>query len=252
MKNFVVLGANSDIGRTLVADLASRPGLSVIAVARSAITGAEVPGVVRLDECDLLNLVSLGRLRDTIGEAFTSPFAVVHSVGDFWEHRPLDETLPETARAQIESHYLTLYNVAHFIIPLMIERGGGQLLAFSCNSVLHHYPEMAPFTSAKAAVETLIRCIANEYSGQGVQANYIALPTIHTEKVINTKSLEDAASYVSPKELASLVIDNVLTLPPIVSGTGLKVFRHNANFYGTGYFSRNPSGRKGKLKKPPA
>jgi NAD(P)-dependent dehydrogenase (short-subunit alcohol dehydrogenase family) len=249
--NIVILGANSDIGSELVRQLAARPDSSVIAVSRSPASQAqELSGVMRLDGCDLLDASSLMRLREAVSHAFTTPFAVVHSVGDFWHHHPLDETSPDVARAQIESHYLTLYNVAHSLVPLMVERGGGQITAFSCNSVAHHYPEMSPFTAAKAAVETLIRCIANEYSGHGIQANYVALPTISTEKVVSSKNLSNELDYLHPGELATFILDDVLTLPLIANGIGLKVFRHNRNFYHSGYFERNPSGRVAPLAAP--
>jgi len=49
---------------------------------------------------------------------------------------------------------------------------------------------MAAFTSAKAACECLIKCIANEYSQYGIIANAIALSTILTPKVKKSKKEE--------------------------------------------------------------
>jgi len=200
-------------------------------------------GVVYLEGCDLLDETCVRRIAHTVTEHFTGPFALIHSVGDFWNHQPLDETPPNVARSQMESHYLTLYTVLHQLLPLMAQAGGGRVIAFSCNSVQQNYPEMAPFTAAKAAIETLIRCVANEYAGCGVQANSVALPTIYTDKVRGSKILSNEDSYVTPEDLADFLYETMLTLPSIVNGSTVKVFKHNRNFYNLSYFERNPSGR---------
>jgi NAD(P)-dependent dehydrogenase (short-subunit alcohol dehydrogenase family) len=125
----------------------------------------------------------------------------------------------------------------------MVSRGGGRLVAFSCNSIQHNYPEMAPFTAAKAAVETLVKCIANEYSTAGIQANALALPTIRTPKVCESKDLPDEEDYVAPAELARIVLDEILCLSSYVNGNSIKLFKPSSAFYRTSYFDRNPSGR---------
>jgi NAD(P)-dependent dehydrogenase (short-subunit alcohol dehydrogenase family) len=241
--NLVILGGNSDIGKALLVE-ARRRNYRVLVTTRGPAHSDTMPAIMsHVGQCDLLDEAAVGRLRQTAANLFPGPFAVVHSVGDFWHHRPLDETDIAIARGHMESHYLTLYHALHALLPLMVERGGGRVLAFSCNSVGYNYPEMAPFTAAKAAVETLIKCVANEYSVHSIQANAVALPTIRTAKVVDAKTLAEETDYVSPEELARLVLGDMLQLSPYVNGNAIKVFKPNSAFFRTSYFDRNPSGR---------
>lgn len=198
---------------------------------------------MRLGGIDLTKGDHLKKLSKISTQFFNGPFVVIHSVGDFWCHRPLDECGLRVATKMIKSHYLTLYGVIYSLIPLMLRRGGGRFIAFSCNSVSYNYPEMAPFTSAKAAVESLIKCVANEYSGEGIQANALQLPTIRTSKVLRAKPKGDHDSYITPEELARIVITDLSVSSAYISGSVVKVFRHSDSFYHKAYFERNPTGR---------
>jgi 2-deoxy-D-gluconate 3-dehydrogenase len=123
-------------------------------------------------------------------------------------------------------------------------KGGGKIIAFSCNSVIYNYPEMAAFTSVKAAVEGLIKAISNEWAGKGVSANAFALPTIKTKKVIDSKKVEDFKDYITPDELADIVL-SFLKLPHnYINGSIIKLFKYNSSFYSKSYFERNPPSDK--------
>lgn len=242
--NIVLVGGNSDIGRAISVELSSRDDVRALIVSRSS-----VPSEMRckrfmyMDGVDLLIDAQMSRFTATLKDSFDSRFTVIHCVGDFWIHRPLDQSAISVARAHIESHYLTLYNVARHAAPVMISVGGGSFVGFSCNSVTKNYPEMAPFTSAKAAVETLIKCIANEYSEFGIQANALALPTIRTEKVGMYKIPDNQMQYITSHELAQIIVEQIVSLSPLISGNVISLFKFSKAFYHKSYFERNPSGR---------
>ena len=130
---------------------------------------------------DLSVDADLDRLLAFVQQYFGGPFAVAHCVGDFWEHLPVSMCSLELARRMITSHYLTLYGVLHRLLPYMADVGGGRILALSCTSTNFSYPDMAAFTSAKAALEMLIKCVANEWAPRGITANAIALNGRHDQ-----------------------------------------------------------------------
>ena len=239
--NIVVLGASSDLGSEIVRMAATYEGTSVLAIARSKLTeDAFGPRVKAISGIDLLNEADLTRLVSEVDAKFTGPFSVIHSVGNFWIHKPLVETSFAEVRAMIESQLLTLFAVARVLTPLMISRQGGRLVAFSCNSVTYSYPDMSPFTASKAGIESFIRCYANEHAEFGISASALALPTIRTPKVLMEKPTGDHANYMQPEELAEFILDHVLIMPNEANGNVIKVFKHSPTFYHSSYYDRNP------------
>jgi 3-oxoacyl-[acyl-carrier protein] reductase len=241
---YLITGASSDIGRELIKHLSSDPTNKILAVYRREdfdLAQTDLNANHKYLRADLTNEDNLKTLQSTTQELFDQPFTAIHCVGDFWYHRPLINTTFDDARKMIESHYLTLFGLAHSILPVQKELKGGKLIAFSCNSVGFNYPEMAAFTSAKAAVESLIKCIANEYSEYGIVANAIALSTIRTEKVEKSKDPKYFDGYITAEELAKLVLEAISELSPLVNGNVIRLLKYSKYFYHEGYFQRNKS-----------
>ncbi len=249
--NLVILGANSDIGGELVRQAASRSERRVLAVSRSpaAVGITDPPNVERLAGLDLIKEIHLRRLAAKTSGKFHEPFAVIHSVGNFWIHKPLVETPFHEIREMIESQLLTLMGVARVLTPAMIKNGGGALVAFSCNSVTYNYPDMSPFTASKAAIESFVKCYANEHAEFGISACALALPTIRTAKVLKEKPRGDHENYIKPEDLANYILNHILTQPQEVNGNVIKVFKHSPTFYHKSYYERNP--RRRNRKRPP-
>lgn len=235
----VITGASSDIGSVLARRL-DAAGAELVLVSRSGKAPALGRAHTALEGVDLSSADGPAQVREAAEARFQQPFALVHCVGAFWEHRPLVRTRPDQIAEMITGHYLTLAYTARELLPLMLSVGGGRILAFSCNSVGYNYPDMAPFTAAKAAVETFIKCTANEYAEFGVSANALALPTVLTPKVLATKPTGDPANYVTPEEIADMVLQVVSASPHIVNGNVVKVFKPNPSFFHDSYFGRNP------------
>lgn len=242
-RNIVITGASSDIGLAMARYLREKCDRRVFFASKSLVDSLSEESensFQYLYGIDFTQEKDLQRLRNEVSNYFTEPFTVIHSVGDFWQHKPLVKTELKEVRRMFESHYLTLYGVAHALIPVMIKKGGGRIIAFSCNSVSYNYPDMAAFTSAKAAIECLIKCIANEYAEYEIVASALALPTIKTKKVLSEKSLENPENYITPEELAKIVLDTIDRMPVLVNGNIIKLFKFNRTFYHSGYFERNP------------
>ena len=238
MSKYVITGANSEIGEALTSHL-TRRGHELLLVSRSPKRDLSFCTYQWLDGIDLQNESDLMKLREKIREQFTEPFTVVHSVGDFWRHKSIDKTRFCEAISMIQSHYITLFGVIKALVPVMQEVGGGKIIAFSCNSVKYNYPDMAAFTSAKAAVECLIKCIANEQSQYNIIANAFALPSIKTNSVIATKPEEFHQNYPTLDELTHTIEQTSENLTNMTNGNIISLFKFSHSFYHKGYYERN-------------
>lgn len=237
MSNYVITGANSEIGQALFSHLVNK-GHKVLLVSRSP-KMINDDNVNWLDGINMTNEDDLYKLRKYIQSNYSTPFNLIHSVGDFWEHKSITDTSFAESISQINSHYVTLFGVIKAVLPIMQNNGGGRIIAFSCNSVKYNYPDMAAFTSSKSAVECLIKCTANEQSKHNILANAFALPSIKTNNVIKTKPEEYHQNYPTLKELTDCIEDTIENLSPLVNGNVINLFKHSDSFYNKGYYERN-------------
>ena len=242
MKNILITGANSDLGQSLIERFSKSTESKILAVSRQKIQN-QINNVDYLDGIDLNSKDGLEKLVERVNATFSDKFILIHSVGNFWYHKSIQNTSFTEATEMMDSHYNTLYGTIKYLMPIFIKNNGGRIIAFSCNSVGYSYPEMIAFTSAKAAVETLIKCVANENSKYGVVANAIALSTIKTKKVIESpKDSKYHKDYITTDELIEVVMD-LTEASPLINGNIIKVLKHSEFFYNEGYFQRNPSSK---------
>lgn len=238
MSNYMITGANSEIGQALTNHL-TKQGHELLLVSRSAKNDRISSTLPWIDGIDLTNESHLVSLRTAVQEYFSTPFTVIHSVGDFWKHKSIDKTSFHEAISLIQSHYVTLFGVIKAVVPIMQNVGGGKIIAFSCNSVKYNYPDMAAFTSAKAAVECLIKCVANEQLKSNIIANAFALPSIKTNSVIASKPKEFHENYLTLDELTNCIEHIAENLTSQVSGNIISLFKYSDSFYHKGYYERN-------------
>ena len=244
LAGIIITGASSEIGSALARHLLAKGEAKLLFTSRTRPVPADLlesSSALVLSGIDLTEQEGLQNLLETATGYFRGPFALVHSVGDFWFHKGLEQTTLAEAHRLYTGHYLSLFGVLHFMLPLMAQLGGGRILALSCTSVGFSHPEMSPFTSAKAAVESLIRCTANEWANRGVSANAIALSTVATQQVLDSKPLAMDENYLTLEELCQLVSDLLRISSPYLSGNVIRPLKYSKTYYHTSYFDRNPS-----------
>ena len=241
-KNYLVTGGNSHIGRGLVSYLLENDNNRILTTSRKLyepFLEINSEQFKYLPKIDLLKESDLNELAEVTQSCFQDPFNLIHSVGDFWFHVPFLEKNMADAKAMMDSHYTTLYGVCHRLLPQMVKNGGGRILAFSCNSVSYNYPHMAAFTSAKAAVECLIRCIANEFSKDNIVANSLALSSLQTDTVKDSKPFGDYEHFISVQPLCETIEEFLNMKHNIANGNTINCFNYSESFYNEGYFQRN-------------
>lgn len=241
--NFLITGASSSIGSDLVTYLSGQEFESkLILTSRRAVPGLEQIASSSLDvkyitDMDLLEQGNSKIIAQECKSFFSGKFCVIHSVGNFWDHVPFTKIDTKSAQEMMNSHYLTFYGLMQEVIPVLVDKGGGSVLAFSCNSVQHNYPYMIPFTAAKAAVEALVKCLAHEYAKKGISANALALSSVQTERVKESKPSGDFEHYIPKSELSKTIFETV-RLNQMVNGNILSCYIYSDSFYNQGYFQR--------------
>lgn len=243
MNNYLITGATSALGKALAFSIKDRydSDCKLFLISRSHSEELESlvdSNVVYYSGIDLLDIKSDDKIICDINSFFEGTFTLIHSAGDFWLHLPFLSVSTDEARNMMDSHYGTLYNVLQNFLPLMIKKGGGKVLAFSCNATSYHFPNMLPFTAAKAAIDATIKCIAHEYANRNIVANSIALSSLKTTHNKDSKPFGDYEHYLDLKELSDTVIEIAELSNNLANGNVISCYKYSDSYYNEGYFQR--------------
>jgi len=97
---------------------------------------------------------------------------------------------------------------------------------------------MASFTAAKSAVESLVRSLANEFSGDGMRFNSLVLASVKTKKVKQSKPHGDFLHFIPPSDILPVIKFLLSGDAYLVNGNAINLFKHSDQFYHAGYFER--------------
>jgi len=241
MANYIITGGSSYLGREFINLLSANKNDKLIITSRKKIDFGNIihnqnikyfPGIDLLNEVDINTIVNASR------EFFTEQFVVVHCTGYYAGQEPLETTEIEESNRIFESNFLTVYNLSTLLLPVMREKGGGHFIGFSCNSVKYHYPQMAPFTAAKSALESYFKSLANEYYEIGIYANCFQLATLFTEHEVTLKPYGDHKKWLQLSEVANYVEQFVTQPLQLHNGNSIQLYHYSDTFFHKSYFDR--------------
>jgi len=143
------------------------------------------------------------RLADEVGLRFGSVDVLLHLVGGYAGGTPLVELDRAELEGMLDQHLRTTFNVILAVVPGMVARGWGRVIAVSSTSALEPGPRMAAYTVAKAAEETLLKSLAKEVAATGVTANVIAVRAIDVDHERERSPSPRNSAWSSPEEVVA-------------------------------------------------
>ncbi|PLX85219.1 MAG: hypothetical protein C0617_04850 [Desulfuromonas sp.] len=239
--SYLITGVSSHLGEKLVGHLSEDPGNRVFTTSRGPSAFDQItakPNHQHLTGVDLLQADDVSRLFSAVSRWAEGPFHVVNCVGYFPGYSAMRQTPFDEFRRVFECNVLTLYATANALLPLMQAKGGGHFMAFSSHSVAQAYPLMAAFTAAKAAVESLVRSIANEHAKEGIVANAFAIATINTPREHDLRPGADSSGWLDVEQISRYVVEIVRAPFSIMNGNTIHLYNYSDTFFHTSYFDR--------------
>ncbi|MEU2619570.1 SDR family oxidoreductase [Streptomyces sp. NPDC007157] len=177
----LVTGATSGIGRATAEKLA-RDGFKVLVHGRDAGRGAAVVkgieglgGRAEFIAADLTDITSVKRL----AEAAKNVDVLVNNAGFSW-FGPTADLEPDTYDALFDANVRSAYYLTAVIAPAMAERGEGVVINLGSMAGQIGLAGGAAYSATKAALTSLTRSWAAEYSPRGVRVNTIAPGPVYT------------------------------------------------------------------------
>ena len=181
----LVTGATSGIGKAIAVRLAEQ-GASVTISGRDAERGAKVVAEIEAAGgqagfvlADLADIDSVHRLADAVGEVDV----LVNNAGIFPFGPTVDQdvaTFDELFAVNVRAPYFLTAK----LVPAMIAKGSGSVINISSVAAVRASADTSIYSATKAALNSLTRAWATEFSGNGIRVNTVAPGPIQTEGVI--------------------------------------------------------------------
>lgn len=219
----IVTGASRGIGKAIAERFAS-DGASVVVnykgnadLAAGVVDGIQASaGTALAVQADVSQRADTDRLRDESLDAFGQVDILVSNAGIIIDKPYMDST-EEDWNAAIETNLRGFFNVTQSILPHMIERQYGRVIATA--SIIN---EVADFggnqysvcTASKGGIVNMMRPIAAEMARHGITVNAVSPGYIATEMLgeIDPEGLEEALRlvpmrrYGKPEEIAAAMV----------------------------------------------
>ena len=138
-----------------------------------------------------------------VTERFGRVDIVLHLVGGFVPAAPITELDPDELRFMLDQHLWSTLHIARAVVPGMVERGWGRILAVTSFTTVSIPARAAIYSTTKAAQETLLRVLAKEVAATGVTVNTVAVRAIDAEHVREHEPSPKNASWTTPEEVVA-------------------------------------------------
>ncbi len=150
---------------------------------------------------------------------------VLHLMGGFWMGGEISETPVEKWNEMMELNLHSTFLVARRGFALMKERGeGGKIFTVGAQAALELPANMGAYSVSKAAVLALTQVLAREGRAYKITVNAI-LPSI-IDTPANRASMPEAdySRWITPEEIASVLVSLCRPEASGLSGTLLKMY----------------------------
>lgn len=207
----LVTGAGKNIGRAIALRLA-RDGATVVVNGRSNRDAVEavvaeiaaMGGRALPQMADIADPAAVARMAEAVEREVGGVDIAVSNAGLRRQTAFLDISLAEWR--EIMSVALDgAFLLAQAVVPQMIRRGGGAIVALSGISTHLGTPNRAHVSASKAGLEGLMRALAVELAPHGIRCNAVAPGTIDTQRGASAGAL-----------------------PPTLAGSGIPLARKGA------------------------
>lgn len=204
---FAITGASGVLG-SAVAKAAAERGARVALI--DFADHAEVlkdcgPDALMLGGVDLTDAVAASAAIDAVADKFGGLDALINVAGGFkWE--TLENSLMVGWHRLFLMNVQTAANSSRAATPHLRRSAAGRIVNIGANGALKASAGMGPYAASKAGVHALTESLAEELKADGVTVNAVLPSIIDTPTNRADMPKADFASWVSPDELAAVIL----------------------------------------------
>ena len=205
----LITGASGNAGRAVAASFAADGARLGLAGRQRARLDALARDLGLADDrwvpvvADFRDRVDAKAAIDGAIERFGRIDVLAHLIGGYAGGTPVVDHDPAEITALLDPHLWATLNLVQRVLPGMLDRGWGRIVAVSSPFAASPVSGGAAYAIAKTAEETLIRTVAKEVAGTGVTANVLIVKKVDPDYVRATDPTPRNAAWTTPEELAA-------------------------------------------------
>ena len=185
-KTVFLTGASSGIGEALAIALAQK-GATLGLVARReellndlAAKCTAAGGSARVFPCDVVDSPALHAAAEKFRDEFGHIDIMIANAGISGKGLAARELEPSAVKQVIDTNLMGAVNAIHAVLPQMLERGSGHLVAVSSLAGFRGLPKSAAYSASKAAMTALFESVRLDVAQKGVDVTIIQPGFIRT------------------------------------------------------------------------
>lgn len=185
-KTVFLTGASSGIGEALAIALAKK-GATLGLLARRkellddlAARCETAGGKAMIFAADVVDSDAVVKAADEFRKKFDHIDVMIANAGISGKSREARELVPSGVKEVIDTNLMGAVNAAHAVLPQMIERGSGHLVAISSLAGFRGLRKSAAYSASKAAMTNYFESIRLDYAEKGIDVTIIQPGFIRT------------------------------------------------------------------------
>ncbi len=201
----IVTGGASGMGQIIARRLASRGArVAIFDVndAALATTAQENPNITAL-RCDISNLQQVESRVEEVISTLGPVDLLVHAAALMPSHKLAEHTHEDMERLFRINYFGTTYMV-QAVLPGMLERGAGRIIAFGSIAGIALVPKMGAYCATKAAVNAYMEVLQNEIRASGVRAHLVCPPAVNTSLIDQSLATDSPGSIIEARNSGRL------------------------------------------------
>lgn len=225
----LITGAAGNIGQaTAYAFYEAGAKLALVGRSREQVTMA-FPDLVDAGDClfvaaDLTDASAVDQMVQAVMDHYGRIDILANIAGGFKSGTPVHETPLEVWDYMINLNARTVFLVSRAVVGHMLQQGHGKIINIASRAALEGRPRMAAYSVAKSAVIRLTESMAAELKNQGINVNCIVPDTIDTPQNRAEMPAADFSKWVTPRDLADVILFLASTAAKPVTGAVLPVY----------------------------
>ena len=149
---------------------------------------------------------------------------LVNLVGGFAGGETISETTQENWDFLMNLNLKSVFLSSKAVVSYMINQKYGKIVNVSSKAAVQRKAKAGPYSVSKAGVITFTRTLADEVKGDNINVNAILPSIIATEANIKRMPAKDHSRWVTPREIAEVVLFLTSEGAGGINGVAIPVF----------------------------
>jgi NAD(P)-dependent dehydrogenase (short-subunit alcohol dehydrogenase family) len=201
----LITGASGGLG-TVVTQMFLQAGYRVSAVALEWPKPLKQSDVCMVSKADLVSRKAAETVARKTVARWGAIDCLAHLVGAYIEGERVEDTSDATWDALLNANLRTAVNMMRAVIPGMRRQRRGSIAVIGSSPAIHPVATWSAMTASVTALCSLVQVAAAELRDDGVTVNALLPTTIDTPAVRQMAGKSEAAKWVDPRSLGSLLL----------------------------------------------